>query len=129
MNDLDKPIQLYELISKVRTDLEAARTEGQGRGIRFKVEAVELELQMTAKRVTTGEGGIDLYVFKAGANHEAERGEVQTIKVRMVPELEGGGSVQVSHESPARPAVPAGASAAADGNARPAVPETRRRGE
>ncbi len=42
-------------ISKVRTDLEAARTEGEGRGIRLKAESVELELQMTAKRDGTGE--------------------------------------------------------------------------
>ena len=28
-------IQLFELITQVRRDLEAARTEGEGRGIRF----------------------------------------------------------------------------------------------
>lgn len=79
-------IELFELIGQVRRDLEAARTEGEGRGIRFKLEEVELELKMVAKRGSKGEGGLKLYVLNVQAGREASHEAAQTIRIKMTPE-------------------------------------------
>ena len=83
---MDEEIQLFELITQVRRDLEAARTEGEGRGIRFKLEEVELELRMVAKRDVKGGGGLKLYVFNAEAGGQKSYERAQTIRIKMTPE-------------------------------------------
>ncbi|MBN2195553.1 MAG: hypothetical protein JW751_22225 [Polyangiaceae bacterium] len=106
MAKLEEPIELFELIGKVRTDLEAARTEGQDRGIRFELETVELELRVVAKRIGKGEAGVKLHVLNIGGGRQSERENAQIIRVRMKPVGSAGGSVQVNSESAERPQLP-----------------------
>ena len=83
---LPEPIGLTELISQVRTDLQAAQAEGESHDLKFKVEAVDLELKVTAKRSAEGKAGIEIWVLSAGGSGKAESENVQHIKVRLVPE-------------------------------------------
>lgn len=87
MDKLPKPIELTELIGKLRTDLEAAMTEGEGRRLKFKVEMVELELKVTATRTADVKGGIEFWVLSAGGSGKVESENVQSIKVRLAPQL------------------------------------------
>ncbi len=85
MTEEGNALELWELISKLREDLQAAMAEGEGQAIRFKLETVEIELKVEAKRVGKGKAGIKFWVVEAGAEGSLENDRIQTIKLKMMP--------------------------------------------
>lgn len=87
MGNLDDGFELTELLTKLRDDLQYAMVEGQGQRIRFKLETIEVELKVVAKRVAEGKAGIRFWVVNAEGGGKLENERAQTIKLRMVPHL------------------------------------------
>jgi hypothetical protein len=80
--------------------------EGEGEAIKFKLESIDLELKVAAKKVDKKEGGIKFYLFNFGAGRSSESEHVQTIKLKMVPESSGGGPLKIARETVERPLTP-----------------------
>ena len=78
-------IQLAEMIQTLRSELEKAQAASKGAEIKFKTEKVELELQVAISRKTTGEGGVEFWVVKAGAEHERSTATTHSFKLSLVP--------------------------------------------
>jgi hypothetical protein len=87
VSNLDDGFELTELVSKLRDDLEYAMVEGAGQSVRFKLEAIELELKVVAKHSGEGKTGIKFWVLNAEAGGKLENERSQTIKLKMVPQL------------------------------------------
>ena len=60
--------------------------EGERHDLKFKVEAVDLELKVTARRTAEAKAGIEIWVLSAGGGGKVEAENVQTIKVKLVPQ-------------------------------------------
>ncbi len=99
-------IELADAIRQLREQLAAAVIEGKDERLRFGLEAIELELQVTATK--KGTAGLKLWLIEAGAEGEIAKESVQKVKLVLKPEWLGGGDVKIAAE---------GTRAAVDGTA------------
>ena len=81
---MDK-IPLADMLIELRGELDKAQREGDGKHLRFRVESIDLELQITAS--TSGEmgGGIKFWVVNGDAKGKIEEGAVQKLHLKLNP--------------------------------------------
>ena len=103
---MNQELELKNVVRNLRKDLQALDEEGQGKDLKFKVEAIDLELKVAAKQTDGVDGGIKFYVFNLGASDKAESEQALTIKLKLVPETAVGGTLKVSRATTERPVVP-----------------------
>ena len=79
-------LELSQLISSLRTELAKAQSEGEGKEVRFTVEDVELELEISAEE--QGEGGIaaKFYVLTTQFKANKKGAVTQRIKLKLKPQ-------------------------------------------
>jgi hypothetical protein len=58
--------------------------------VKFRAGPVELEFQVSVSRVTSGEGGVRVYVISLGGKREHAATETHRIKVVLTPVGPGG---------------------------------------
>ena len=91
---MEDRIELKEMIAQLRHQLDEARKAGDDSDLRFKVQSVDLELQVVAERSGEGKTGIKFWVVaEAGSKAAFENRTTQTIKLKLVPDGEWGGQV------------------------------------
>jgi Trypsin-co-occurring domain 2 len=88
----DSEIPLADVVRRLRTELQAATEAGKGKGLRFEVQDIEVEMQVVVTKGGSGEfggeGGVKLWVIgKAGGkvSGKYESSEVQKVKFRLKP--------------------------------------------
>ncbi|MBF0371702.1 MAG: hypothetical protein HQL52_19875 [Magnetococcales bacterium] len=91
-------IALPDMISHLRKNLQQAQEEGRDKDLRFAVEEVELELQVTMTDETKAGGGVKFWVYNANLEAKAASQAVQRIKLKLAPvKSDGETPVQVAH--------------------------------
>lgn len=87
MSDADGEVGvgLSEMIEQLRLELGAALGAGDGKGLRFIAESVELELNVSVAREGKGKAGIKFWVVDAGLEGGVKRAREQTIKLKLSP--------------------------------------------
>ena len=80
-------VGLPEAIESLRADLARAWSEGQRQPVRFRVEPVELTVQVAVTRTVNGTAGVKWYVLAFGAGKSRETVATQTLKLRLTPVL------------------------------------------
>lgn len=80
-------VGLTEAIEALRDALVAAWWDGQRRRVRFKVEPVELTMQVGVTRAGKGSAGIRWHVLALGGERSREAVTTQTLKLRLAPVL------------------------------------------
>jgi hypothetical protein len=76
-------IPLPKMLARLRSDLLAARAEGEDKALRFLVEDIELELQMVTTQDTEGGIGIKFWVLNANAKGNDSAVATQKLKLRL----------------------------------------------
>jgi Trypsin-co-occurring domain 2 len=84
--DADR-VGLTEAIEALRAALVAAWWDGQRRRVRFKVEPVELTMQVGVTQAGKGSAGIRWHVLALGGERSREAVTTQTLKLRLTPVL------------------------------------------
>jgi hypothetical protein len=80
-------VGLTEAIEALRTALAAAWWDGQGSRVRFRVEPVELTMQVGVTKTGKGTAGIKWHVLALGGERSKESASTQTLKLRLAPVL------------------------------------------
>jgi hypothetical protein len=80
-------VELAAAIEALRSALVRAWWDGQGRRVRFRVEPVELTVQVGVTRVGKGSAGIQWRVLSLGGERSREAANTQTLKLRLAPVL------------------------------------------
>jgi hypothetical protein len=80
-------VGLTEAIEALRAALVAAWWDGQQRRVRFKVEPVELTMQVGVTRAGKGSAGVRWHVLALGGERSRESANTQTIRLRLAPVL------------------------------------------
>lgn len=80
-------VGLPEAIESLREDLAMAWWDGKQRRIRFRVEPVELTVQVGVTRSSKGSAGVKWYVLTLGGERSREAVATQTLKLRLSPVL------------------------------------------
>lgn len=95
-NQERKQLELAEMIKGLRAQLAEAQREGEDKDIRFTVEDVELELQITAEKLAAGGVSAKFYVF-TGKIDGSERDTItQKLKLKLKAEKANGKPLKVS---------------------------------
>jgi hypothetical protein len=80
-------IELSEAIEALRRALIAAWWDSQGQRVRFKVEPVELTVQVGVTRAGKGSAGVRWHVISIGGELSRESVSTQTLTLRLAPIL------------------------------------------
>ncbi len=80
-------VGLTEAIEALRAALVEAWWDGQHRQVRFRVEPVELTMQIGVTRTGKGAAGISWHVLALGGERSREAATTQTLKLRLAPVL------------------------------------------
>lgn len=107
MPELESDLKLSELIEALRVELAVAAEAGKDQPLRFTVGPIELEVEIAVTKTTTGSGGVEFWVVKAGAEHERANAVTHRVKVTLNPErADGSGPVKVARteSGPPKPA-------------------------
>ncbi|MDR1264889.1 MAG: hypothetical protein LBK42_04810 [Propionibacteriaceae bacterium] len=85
-------IPVSEAIEALRGELEKSVKAGQDHDLRFLVDEVKLELQVTATTTGTGKAGIKWLLFEAGgeASHQSARAQTITLTLKAVAQGQDG---------------------------------------
>lgn len=97
-------IPLAEMIQQLRRELQESVLTSSQENLRFKVESIELELQVAVSREAEGEGGIRFWVVNLGGKYKQAAQDVHTFKLKLLPILGShGGDVLVTGELDQKP--------------------------
>jgi hypothetical protein len=100
-------VGLADAIRSLRAELTQAMQEGEGQGLRFKVDPVELEFELAVTSTKGGGGGIKFWVVTAEAKLDKATATTHRIKLSLAPLMktaEGDTDVVVAEEVTGRPA-------------------------
>jgi hypothetical protein len=78
-------VGLPEAIESLRADLAQAWWDGQRRRVRFRVEPVELTVQVGLTRTAKGTAGVKWYVLTISGEKTRETVTTQTLRLRLTP--------------------------------------------
>jgi len=80
-------IPVAEAIEALRSELETALAEGEGRSLRFEASSIELTLQAAVTTSGGGRAGIRWWLLDVGAEASRESATTQTITMTLVPKV------------------------------------------
>ena len=93
-------IELADVISELRAELDRARLAAAGSELRFGLGPVELEVTVGLDREGTAGGKVRFWVVEVGAEGKIASTSTQRIKLTLTPSLgvpgEGGGAAGAS---------------------------------
>ncbi len=92
----ENKIGLSDVIVNLRSELVRAQKEGEGKGVRFRVEDIEVELQVTATQEAGVEGGVKFWVYNAKAEGKLAKQGVQKLKFKLKPGGPDGRPIEVA---------------------------------
>ena len=76
---------LSDAIEALRDDLAKAWWDGQNRRVRFKVEPVELTVQVGVTKTGEGSAGIKWHILTLGGQRKHETATTQVLRMRLQP--------------------------------------------
>jgi len=91
-------IELSTMLVALRRELAEAQQEAEDKDIKFVVNDVELELQLTVGKKGSAEGGVKFWVGNVNAGGEYSSQSVQKIKLKLTPKTRGGEPIEASAE-------------------------------
>ncbi|WP_244282845.1 trypco2 family protein [Streptomyces flavidovirens] len=85
MDDAAQGVELADVISQVRAELEESQRRGRESGLRFRVDKVSLEFTVQVRRETGGKGGLRIGVVTADAGRTTANDRTHRILVELQP--------------------------------------------
>ncbi|MCB1826561.1 MAG: hypothetical protein KDJ54_19075 [Candidatus Competibacteraceae bacterium] len=79
-------IELSEMLGQLRKELSAAQSEGAGSDLKFRIEDIEIELQIATTSKVAGKTGIKILVcWDAEASAGIDKANTQKLKLKLKP--------------------------------------------
>jgi len=88
-------ISLSEMVLSLRSELQKAQYQAEGQDLRFRVEDIEIELELAATQEGEAGGKVDFWVYSADLKGKMTDAITQRLKLRLKP-LTPEGDLQVS---------------------------------
>ena len=80
-------VDMSDAIAALRRDLTEAWWDGRNERVRFKVEPVELTVQVGVTRTGKGQAGVKWHILALGGERSREATSAQTLRLRLAPVL------------------------------------------
>jgi len=82
-------VALSDAIAALRRDLADAWWDGQNERVRFKVEPVEMTIQVGVTKTGKGQAGVKWHILALGGEKSREATSTQTLRLRLAPVFYG----------------------------------------
>lgn len=82
-------VELSKMLASLRQELNKAQHEGDGKDIKFAIDDIELELQLTVAEEGGGKAGVKFWVVNAETGGKVTSQSIQKIKLKLKPETRG----------------------------------------
>ncbi len=87
MDEMGGAVDLADAIEALRGALVQAMRDGQRSRVRFRVEPVELTVQVGVTRTGKGAAGVKWHILTMGGERSRQLQSMQTLKIRLAPFL------------------------------------------
>lgn len=94
-------IELGEVISELRRELQQAMDAGEGAPLRFELGPVELEATVVVEKSGGGGAKVRFWVIELGGNSKVSQSSTQRIKLALQPRLASGETAMVTGDEAA----------------------------
>ena len=91
-------LELAEMIKQLRAELTTAAEEGQDKDVRFTVEDIELELDITVEQQAKANVAAKFYVLTSKVEASKTGKATQKLKIKLKPTTGNGKPLQVSDD-------------------------------
>ncbi|MFB7370217.1 trypco2 family protein [Streptomyces sp. NPDC056222] len=86
-------IQLADLLTSLRSEISRARLDAAGKDVRFRIDSIDLELQVAVEKSAEANAGMRFWVVSLGAKGAAKSAETHTVKISLAAETDTGAPV------------------------------------
>jgi hypothetical protein len=76
-------IELAELLSSLRAEISRARLDSANKDVRFRVDSIDLELQVAVENAAEADAGVRFWVVSMGGKGSVKSAETQVIRLRL----------------------------------------------
>jgi hypothetical protein len=78
-------IELSEMIVELRRELLKAQQQGENEDLKFRIEDIDIELQIATTKEAGAEGGVQFWVYNAKAQGKLASQAVHTLRLKLKP--------------------------------------------
>ncbi len=94
-------IELADLLRSLRSEINRARLEAADQDMRFRINAIDLELQVAVEKSAEANTGVRFWVVSLGGKGSVKSTQTHTVKLSLAAETDTGEPVltgdDVSH--------------------------------
>ena len=83
-------IELADLLASLRSEIDRARLEAAGKDVRFRINSIDLELQVSVEKTKEGKGGVKFWVLTANGGGSAKSAQTHVVKLSLAAETGSG---------------------------------------
>ncbi|GAA0631329.1 hypothetical protein GCM10009535_03570 [Streptomyces thermocarboxydovorans] len=86
-------IELAELLASLRSEIDRARLDAAGKDVRFRINSIDLELQVAVEKSAEAQAGVRFWVVSLGSGGSAKSAHTHTIRLSLDAETRDGDPV------------------------------------
>jgi hypothetical protein len=86
-------IELADLLTSLRSEINRARLDATGQDVRFRVNAINLEIHVAVEKSAEADAGVRFWVVSVGGKAGGKSGQTHVVKLSLAAETETGGPV------------------------------------
>lgn len=89
-------VGLGEALRSLRAEITEAMQASQGEAVRFRIESIDMEFQVTASESKEAQGGVKFHLLTVGGKKASESENVHKVALRLSALTADGGDVLTS---------------------------------
>ncbi|MEU3605145.1 trypco2 family protein [Streptomyces sp. NPDC035033] len=79
-------IELADLLASLRSEIGRARLEAAGADVRFRIDSIDLELQVSVEKSAEANASMKFWVVSLGGKAAAKNGQTHTLRMTLTAE-------------------------------------------
>ncbi|MFE7354478.1 trypco2 family protein [Streptomyces sp. NPDC057543] len=91
-------IELAELLASLRSEINRARLEADNQDVKFRIDSIDLELQVAVEKSAEGNAGVRFWVVSLGGKATAKSTQTHTVKLSLTAETDTGDLVRTGDD-------------------------------
>jgi hypothetical protein len=91
-------IELADLLASLRSEINRARLDAVGQDVRFRIDSIDLELQVAVEKSAEANAGVRFWVVSLGAKGGAKSAQTHTVKLSLTAETDTGDLVRTGDD-------------------------------
>jgi hypothetical protein len=91
-------IELADVLVGLRKELQKAQAQAAKESLRFRVDAIDVEVKLGVTKKKGGKAGVKFWVLDIGGDVGAEQQAMQTVRLKLTPDGADGGETFVSDQ-------------------------------